>query len=666
MRPATSERLLVAAVILLWVLGLVGASAAEPPKTLASISELFRDSMYRRAVISPDGEYVAAEFFTGSNLKVVVVDIERDIRKNVLTIAEDREDAWISQLLWADANSLLITIDKRERIVARKRESVTYVVELNSSEGNLDRQFYEVEVRGSVIDPLPAVDGKILYSPTSDSRSVYRISLSDLPRYSDETNGDLSESQFTDETLVAHLDEEIVQWLSDAKGRVRCAVSMSMDPVEIQVWYRPDMDSEWSIAFAQSDPERFLEMIPLGINQDESKLLVATDRDRDRYGLFEYDPMNDELGDLLYEHPTAQIVGVTYDYSGSRLLGATYLESGVERYAYLDGGGSAERELLRKTFPQKNVSTTSISRDQRRRSVFVSSPDGPGIFYHFDMNSGRPTEIGRVAPWLDDNALAKVQAFKVKSSDGIEVDAFLAHPPLAEERPPLVVMPHGGPVGIMDLRTFDPLVQYLARSGFAVLQVNYRGSGGYGRAFEESGHRQWGRGIEDDIDAAVEHVMAQGSFATDRMCVVGASYGGYSALMSVIRHPTRYRCAATLSGVTDIALMFNSSDWASSGVLREKMVQVTGDPDLDYDELRKYSPVYRASAIQVPIYLAHGIDDRRVDVDHAYRLKAMLDLHEVPVNWELMENTGHGFPTRDAEIRYYVRLRRFLAEHLKE
>ena len=657
---------MVAVVILPWILGLVGASSAEPPKLLPSIGELFRDSMYRRAIISPGGEYVAAEFFTGSNLKVVVVDVERDIRKNVLTIGEDQEDAWISQLLWADANSLLITIDKREHRMTRVRESVTYVVELSSSEGKLDRQFYEVEVRGSVIDPLPAVDGKILYSPTSDSSSVYRISLSDLPRYSNETNGDPLESQFTEEALVAHLDEEIVQWISDAKGQVRCAVSVSKDPAELQVWYRLDMDPEWSIAFVQSDPQRFLEMIPLGINQDGSKLLVATDRDRDRYGLFEYDPMNDELGDLLYEHPTAQIVDVTYDYSGSRLLGATYLESGVERYAYLDGGGSPEQAVLRKTFPQKNVSTTSISRDQRRQSVFVSSPDSPGIFYPFDMDSERLTEIGRVAPWLDDNALAKDQAFKVKSSDGIEVDAFLAHPPLVEERPPLVVMPHGGPVGIVDLRAFDPLVQYLARSGFAVLQVNYRGSGGYGRAFKESGYRQWGRGIEDDIDAAVEHVMAQGSFATDRMCVVGASYGGYSALMSVIRHPTRYRCAATLAGVTDIALMFNSSDWASSGPLREKMVEVTGDPDLDYDELRKYAPVYRASEIQVPIYLAHGIDDRRVDVDHAYRLKAMLDLHEIPVRWELMRNTGHDFPTRDDAIRYYVRLRRFLADHLQE
>jgi len=149
------------------------------------------------------------------------------------------------------------------------------------------------------------------------------------------------------------------------------------------------------------------------------------------------------------------------------------------------------------------------------------------------------------------------------------------------------------------------------------------------------------------------------------MCVVGASYGGYSALMSVIRHPKRYRCAATLAGATDIALLFNSSDWAMSETLREKMIEVTGDPELDYDELRENSPVYHASAIQVPIYLAHGIDDRRVDVDHAYRLKAMLDLYGVPVIWELMEDTSHDFSTRDDAIRYYVHLRRFLAEHLQ-
>jgi dienelactone hydrolase len=648
------------------LLSLVGASSAEPPRTLPTINELFRDPMYRRAIISPSGEYVAAEFFAEGRLKVVVVEIERNIHKNVMTVEEYGDKAWITQLLWADTNSLVITIDKEEHWSTQNRESVTYVVEVKPSDDDLERRFYEVEVRGRVIDPLPAVDDEILYSPTSDLTSVYRVKLSDLPQYGEDSDKNPSESTFTNEALVARLDREVLWWISDANGQVRCAIAMSDDPVEVQIWYRPGVSSEWSIALAQSDPKRFNEMIPLGISEDGSKLLVATDRDRDRYGLFEYDPMEQKLGDLLYEHPTAQIVDVTYDYSGSRLLGASYLESGVVRYAYLDSGGDPDQTLLRKAFPEKSVWTTGISKDQRRLSVLVSSPDSPGIFYHFDLDSEQSTEIGRVAPWLDDNVLAKVEAFKVQSSDGIEVEAFLAHPPRQKERPPLVVMPHGGPVGVMDMRTFNPLVQYLARSGFAVLQVNYRGSGGYGRAFRESGYRQWGRGIEDDIDAAVEYVMAQDSFATNRMCIVGASYGGYSALMSVIRHPTRYRCAATFAGVTDIALMFNSSDWASSGELREKMAEVTGDPELEYDELRKYSPVYRASEIRVPIYLAHGIDDRRVDVDHAYRLKAMLDLHEAPVLWELMKDTGHGFPTRDDEIRYQVHLRRFLADHLQE
>jgi dipeptidyl aminopeptidase/acylaminoacyl peptidase len=357
---------------------------------------------------------------------------------------------------------------------------------------------------------------------------------------------------------------------------------------------------------------------------------------------------------------------VIYDYSRSQLLATTYLDAGEMHYAYLESGDQGQREILKRAFPDRSVATTSISADRRRLSVLASGPHDPGIFYHFDLDSGRATEIGKVAPWLDNNALGEVRAFKVRSSDEIEIDAFLTMPPLFEDRPPLVVMPHGGPVGVMDLRTFDPVIQYLARSNFAVLQVNYRGSGGYGRAFREAGHRQWGRGIENDIDAAVEYVMEQGWVDTDRMCVVGASYGGYSALMSVIRHPDRYRCAASYAGVTDIALLFNSSDWASSEEAREEMAEVAGNPESEYDELREYSPVYHADKIGVPIFLAHGVQDGRVDVDHAHRMKAMLELHEVPLRWELMEDYGHGFPSTDDEKRYYMDLREFLAEHLQD
>jgi dipeptidyl aminopeptidase/acylaminoacyl peptidase len=225
-------------------------------------------------------------------------------------------------------------------------------------------------------------------------------------------------------------------------------------------------------------------------------------------------------------------------------------------------------------------------------------------------------------------------------------------------------MPHGGPIGMADVRGYSSDVQYLARSGFAVLQVNYRGSGGYGRRFQEAGHRQWGRGIEDDIETAVDHVLASGRVDGGRMCVVGASYGGYSALMMVIREPKRYRCAASLSGVTDIALLFNVDSVTGGEILTSQMEKIVGDPDRDYEEMRRYSPVYRADEIEVPIHLAHGEWDRTVDLDHLIRMKLALDLAKTPAQATIYAKMGHGFASREAAVRHWLNLYAFLAQHL--
>lgn len=645
---------------------LAAAAAADVPKVRTTIEELFRDPMYRLAAVSPGGHYVASEFFTGLRLKVAIRDIVAGVERNVLTIYEDQYDAWISQLAWADHDSLLITVDKRRRRTGSKRESVTYVVDVRSEAGELERKFYEVQVRGLVVDPLPAVEDKILYSPTSDSSSVYRVTLSELPAYTEKQKAQNSEKVFGDELRVAQLEDNILNWISDAKGNVRCALATTEDGEEARIWYRPDKTGDWVIALSERDPERFRDVVPLGISDAGDKILVATNRGRDLYGLYEYDPTAQTLGDLVYEHPTAEIVSVIYDYSGAKLLGALYLDAGLVRYAYFETDDTELRDALRAAFPRQSAIITGISVDRTSLSLLVSGSTNPGIFYHFDLATRTATQIGKLAPWFDNNVLAEVQAFRVRSADGTEIEAFMARPPLVEGPWPLVVLPHGGPIGVMDHRHFNPEVQYLAGAGFAVLQVNYRGSAGYGRAFQEAGNRQWGRGIEDDIDAAVDYVVERSWVDAQRMCVAGASYGGYSALMTMIRHPARYRCAATLAGVTDIALMFNSSDWALSETLRDKVREVVGDPDADYEELRTYSPVYNLGKIRAPIFIAHGAHDRRVNVDHSYRLRAMLDLYGIPYRWRLLKESGHDFANQDAALRYYIELRRFLAEHLKD
>jgi dipeptidyl aminopeptidase/acylaminoacyl peptidase len=223
-------------------------------------------------------------------------------------------------------------------------------------------------------------------------------------------------------------------------------------------------------------------------------------------------------------------------------------------------------------------------------------------------------------------------------------------------------MPHGGPIGVQDTRDFDPVVQSLAASGYAVLQMNYRGSSGRGTGFLEAGHGAWGTGIEDDIEDALDHVVASGRVDGDRVCIFGGSYGGYSALIGITRRPQRYRCAAAFAAVTDLILF--GSQFFDNEDARRAVAQILGDPDADRERLIAVSPAYRASEMDVPILLIQGGRDRVVDPEHAYRMRAMLDASGKPYEWMWMEDAAHS-PTPAQWLELLERLDGFLARHLK-
>jgi dipeptidyl aminopeptidase/acylaminoacyl peptidase len=205
----------------------------------------------------------------------------------------------------------------------------------------------------------------------------------------------------------------------------------------------------------------------------------------------------------------------------------------------------------------------------------------------------------------------------------------------------VVVYPHGGPVGVSDDLNFNRDVQFLASQGYAVLQVNYRGSEGYGKAFREAGYRGWGRQIEDDIDAALREALAEYPLDESRMCTLGASYGGYSALISAIRNPGRFRCAISMSGVSDRALFFSASDNVRSVKAREQVERLLGNPRTDMAEMQATSPLYHASELTLPVMLVHGREDVRVDFEHTRRLVRMLNLENRPPVVMAIPNMGH-------------------------
>jgi dipeptidyl aminopeptidase/acylaminoacyl peptidase len=274
--------------------------------------------------------------------------------------------------------------------------------------------------------------------------------------------------------------------------------------------------------------------------------------------------------------------------------------------------------------------------------VWVESGRQPAQLYHLDVAARQASLIDESKPWLDVAKLAPTHRLEAKASDGMRIEAFLTLPDVPGDRP-LVLLPHGGPIGVADRLHFDPQVQFLASLGYAVLRVNFRGSAGYGRAFREAGMGQYGTGIEDDIDSALEHALANHPLDASRVCAVGSSYGGYSSLMAAVRRPERFRCVVSIAGVSDRILFFTASDSARNHAARPLMVQAMGDPHRDLEAMKRVSPLFQYASLDTPVMIVHGRDDLRVDYEHARRLARMLSLGGKPPTGLVFDKEGHGF-----------------------
>ena len=617
------------------------------------------------AEISPSGRHTASIIQDERRWGVKIKHLESGDEVDVFGGEIDSMKFWIERLLWDGPDSLLIEYG-RNPDGRNSRPTVYYdLLELDPNASKVVFRRRTLKTPGKIVDASPNLPGEVIFVHASSPDSVYHVSIRRLEFPLDSWQK-INSREPDAPKLLAKLDGSVFSWLVDREGAVRAAMSFSAEPPELRIWYRADADSSWKIVRRETVVDRFEDLIPLGFSTDGQRLLVASALERDRYGLYEYDPATNTVGKLLYEHPTAELQDLVFDADQREVIAAMYIEDGERRYAYLSTGSQELRAATGKIFPDSVVSITGMSADRRRVTLAVSRSNDPGGYVAYDLDSEKVTPLGRVAPWLDDNLLAEMEVLKVPTQGGLELEAFLTLPPTPGPKAPLVVMPHGGPIGVADLRGYSPSVQYLARSGFAVLQVNYRGSGGYGREFREAGRRQWGRGIEDDIDAAVDLVLATGRVDGAHMCAVGASYGGYSALMMVIRHPKRYRCAVSLSGVTDIALLFNVDEVTGGELLTSQMQKIVGDPNENYDEMRRFSPVYNADKIEVPIFLAHGEWDRVVDLDHLIRMKLALELEGASVQSTILSKMGHGFESRDSAVGYWLSLYEFLSKNLKQ
>ncbi|KRG43153.1 peptidase S9 [Stenotrophomonas panacihumi] len=401
---------------------------------------------------------------------------------------------------------------------------------------------------------------------------------------------------------------------------------------------------EWPIGFSEDNRVAYLEVE----NRQGPNAIVAWDIAANTRKVVLQDAVSDP-GTILYR-PNSQVpVGALV--TGEKTKTVFFEPEGADARLY---------HSLEAAFGSAVLITST---DKTGNLLLVQSwTDGnPGDFYLFDKAAKKASHVASRKAWFDPDKTAQVEPITLKARDGLALHGYITRPRGSQGKAlPMVVMPHGGPFGVHDAWRFDNDAQMLAAAGYAVLQVNYRGSGNYGRAFEEAGAQQWGKAMQDDVTDATRWAIQQGYADASRVCIYGASYGGYAALMGVAKEPGLYKCAAGYVGIYDLPMRYarGAAQETLSGEtwLREWM----GKPET----LADVSPVNLAAQIKVPVFLAAGGEDEIAPIEHTRKMEASLRKAGVPVQTLYYPTEGHGFYTPEHQREYYTQLLAFLSKSL--
>jgi dipeptidyl aminopeptidase/acylaminoacyl peptidase len=607
------------------------------------IADLWRPGQLEMVELSPAGDLLAevVTYKRGDKWRWAI-DLVDLVGERIVRLYDSPKP--VSRLDWAGGRSLIMSIGGRHEpdalIVANIRDD---------AEG---RRYDTVIVPriGLLVKVLRDEPGHILFQSLSPNGlvQVHKLDIRDQAA--------LRKFGFNNRDRLNRGVDRDLFWYADRQGRLRMAIAIGRDGERVLMH---GLDGEYRQVLVLGEDNDFQ---PVALSADGNLIYGTAEKDRDQRELVEFDPVAGRITRTLFSKPGIDVDGPLFDEAGD-LVGVAYHRDGLLVSDYFQSTDAKIAASLRAAFPEKSVSILQRDAAGKRFVLAVGGSDLPTSVYVYDRERGRAMLISETMPWLAGYRFAPSHTIRTKSPDGFEIEAYLTLPAAAGKRP-LVVFPHGGPIGVRDSRYFDPEVQFLASLGYAVLQVNFRGSEGFGAAFRKAGERSYGSAIEDDIDAALTAALAQYPLDDRRMCAMGASYGGYSAMVSAIRWRGRFRCAVSISGVSDRALFFTASDTARSKEGRTLIEQRIGDPRKDMTEMQTYSPLYRYRELDLPVMLVHGGEDFRVDYEHTRRLVRMLNLVDRPPVLIELKQEGHSIEDEDNRARVWTAIAGFLRTHL--
>lgn len=612
--------------------------------------------------LSPDGDRMLAKVNINGEGVVVVKDLTDGTTYPL--IKTSNEEYNIAHFQWLNNEYVAITASFKSKFQGSKVGRAVLLSQHYTGKGAPEwvtrgdrNKEISPQFLNDIVDLLPDDPNHILMAINYDdweSKTVYKVEIGGKKK----------------RKRVQRFAENAVQWITDQQHNLRAYVSFRDDTfmVYARIGDKKKWHRLWKYEALTKDSVQ-----PLGFDKDPNILYVNAYNEQGFLAVFKVDIRDPELtkvpvysvegrdadGYLLYSPVTGEVIGIS---SASERTGYHFID---DHYASVASGVD---KVLKGSFE----TLIDISRNEKRWMFYSSSSDKPGVYYLFDQQSNGLTAIASRYPELNGIALPEKRRLRYSARDGVEIEAYLTLPlsfkadedaeatddaPASEQAVPTIIFPHGGPIS-QSFNDFDYWTQFFANRGYAVLQMNFRGSSGYGYDFMAAGFENWGQEMQNDIVDGVNWLVEEGITDRERICIAGASYGGYAAMAGLAKTPDLFRCGISFAGVTDLPGLLNHTRRFSNADVAEK--QLGKKRKL----LKAQSPLYLVENIQSPLLLIHGEEDIVVPFKQAKRMVKALKKQNADYEYLVLEGGDHFLSNQMHRHQVFQAMDAFLARHL--
>ncbi|KUO59680.1 hypothetical protein APF79_05920 [bacterium BRH_c32] len=613
---------------------IAGCSSREKDVVIIPVEKLFKKSDKSWFMVSPEGTFYSfIKTIKGKNNLYVSPS-----GKDSSYIVTDSNSTNIQYYFWAN-NHQVVYLQNNDSTQSTK----IFSLDIKSKIAKDVTPFDNVKI--AVIDLLSKDENRVLITMNKRQATIPDLFYLDI-------NSGKTEIAFSNLG-------KFTQWKTDNNGVLRLAATEA-ESVKRTWYYRPTTDAQFAPMIEVDFRDTFE---PIFFDKENRFIYAASNIGRDKCAIIKYDPELKKETEILFQDPEMDVYDLLRNESTYELFSAYYKKAKLE-YHFFDSNAEKLYLNLKKRFAGMEILVLSYNNAGTKYILKIYSPTNPGGLYLYDINNEKTTEIYKFSSDVNPEYMSPMKPISFISRDGLKIHGYLTLPISKEAKNlPTVIYVHGGPWA-RDYYRFDSEVQFYANRGYAVLQVNYRGSTDYGKQFMMAGFKQWGGKIQNDIEDGTRWLIKQGIADSTKIAISGYSFGGYSALYGATFKGDLYKCAVAMSGLSNISSLLTSIPYYSHTGVKQMVYSMVGDPVKDSTMLKNISPYYFPEKVKIPIMIGHGTKSEKVSTDEMNDYVKMLLKKGVNVEYVLKDNEGHIFRNEQNIIEWYKMLEKFLAINL--